>query len=80
MKCETEGKYGEAKLAQEKIEDIKIKEILRQENSIRSFQEEELAQVENAQKEQFLEFNKVWDNYMSEYEATALSSLEKLKV
>lgn len=79
LKCEKEGKYGEAKLAQEKIEDIKVKEIIRQENNIRSFQEEELTQVENAQKEQFIEFNKVWDNYMGDYEATALASLEKLK-
>jgi Ca2+-binding EF-hand superfamily protein len=79
LKCEKEGKYGEARLAQEKIEDIKVKEILRQENNIRSFQEEELAQVESAQTEQFIEFNKVWDSYMGDYEATALASLEKLK-
>jgi len=79
-KCETEGKYGEAKLAQQKIEDIKAKEMVRQENNIKAFQEEELIQVENAQKEQFIEFNKVWDNYMAEYEVTALDSLEKLKV
>jgi len=78
-KCETEGKYGEAKLAQQKIEDIKAKEMVRQENNIKAFQEEELIQVENAQKEQFIEFNKVWDNYMAEYEVTALDSLEKLK-
>jgi hypothetical protein len=62
------------------MDEIKLKEILRQENNIRSFQEEELAQVENAQREQFIEFNKVWDTYMTEYEATALTSLEKLKV
>jgi len=79
LKCEKEGKYGEAQLAKEKIEDIKAKEILRQENNIRSFQEEEMAQVENAQKDQFIEFNKVWDSYMADYEATALASLEKLK-
>lgn len=62
------------------MDEIKLKEILRQENNIRSFQEEELAQVENAQREQFIEFNKVWDTYMTEYESTALTSLEKLKV
>lgn len=80
IKCEKEGKYGEAKLAQDKIEEIKTKEILRQENNIVSFQQEELEQVEIAQREQFVEFNKVWDNYMADYEATALASLEKLKV
>lgn len=80
QKCEVEGKYGEAKLAQEKMEEIRVKEMQTQENNIHAFQEEELAQVENAQKEQFVEFNKVWDRYMVDYEATALESLEKLKV
>ena len=35
--------------------------------------------MENAQKEQFIEFSQAWDNYMSDYEATAYLSLEKLK-
>jgi hypothetical protein len=78
-KCEAEGKYSEAKMAKEKIEEVKIKEILRQENYIKSFQEQELAQVEHAQKMQFIEFTKAWDDYMADYEATAYMSLEKLK-
>ena len=36
--------------------------------------------IEAAQKAQFLEFSQAWDNYMSDYEATAYLSLEKLKV
>ena len=35
--------------------------------------------IEAAQKAQFLEFSQAWDNYMSDYEATAYLSLEKLK-
>jgi hypothetical protein len=35
--------------------------------------------VESAQRSQFLEFSNAWDNYMSDYEATAYLSLEKLK-
>jgi len=35
--------------------------------------------IENAQKAQFLDFTNAWDNYMSDYEATAYMSLEKLK-
>jgi len=37
-------------MSKEKIEEVKIKETLRQENYIKSFQEEELTQVEQAQK------------------------------
>ena len=36
--------------------------------------------IEAAQKAQFLEFSQAWDNYMSDYEATAYLSLEKMKV
>jgi hypothetical protein len=35
--------------------------------------------VENAQRQQFLEFSQAWDNYMADYEATAYLSLEKLR-
>lgn len=79
-KCEQEGKYADAKASKEKIEEVKIKETLRQEHYIKSFQEDELAQVEHAQKLQFIEFTKAWDEYMADYEATAYMSLEKLKV
>ena len=46
---------------------------------MRQAQEGELITVENAQRSQFLEFSQAWDNYMSDYEATAYLSLEKLK-
>lgn len=55
------------------------KETIRQRNNIRIAQEQELQSIENAQKSQFLEFSQAWDNYMSDYEATAYLSLEKLK-
>lgn len=55
------------------------KETIRQKNNIRIAQEQELQSIENAQKSQFLEFSQAWDNYMSDYEATAYLSLEKLK-
>ena len=46
---------------------------------MRQAQEQELVTVEGAQRSQFLEFSGAWDNYMSDYEATAYLSLEKLK-
>lgn len=46
---------------------------------MRQAQEQELSTVETAQRSQFLEFSSAWDNYMSDYEATAYLSLEKLK-
>lgn len=78
-KCEKEGNFSEAKRARKKFEDLKEKETLRQQNNMRTAQEQELLTVENAQKAQFIEFSQAWDNYMSDYEATAYLSLEKLK-
>lgn len=77
--CEKDGQFSEAKRARKKFQDLKEKETLRQQNNMRTAQEQELLTVENAQKAQFIEFSQAWDNYMSDYEATAYLSLEKLK-
>lgn len=53
--------------------------MLRLLQNMRQAQEQELITVESAQRSQFLEFSGAWDNYMSDYEATAYLSLEKLK-
>ena len=79
-KCEEQGNYGEARKSRSKFEELLKKETQRQKNNIKAAQEQELANIEAAQKAQFLEFSQAWDNYMSDYEATAYLSLEKLKV
>ena len=78
-KCEMEQNYQEAKKARGKFDELLKKETIRQKNTIRAAQEQELQDIEAAQKAQFLEFSQAWDNYMSDYEATAYLSLEKLK-
>ena len=79
-KCEEEGNYGEAQKAREKYEELKRKETIRQLNNIKACQEHEIQSIEEAQKQQFIEFSQAWDKYMSDYEETAYKSLEKLKV
>lgn len=78
-KCEEQGNYAEARKSRSKFDELLKKETQRQRNNIRAAQEQELANIESAQKAQFLEFSQAWDNYMSDYEATAYLSLEKLK-
>lgn len=79
-KCEEQGNYAEARKSRSKFDELLKKETQRQRNNIRAAQEQELQNIESAQKAQFLEFSQAWDNYMSDYEATAYLSLEKLKV
>lgn len=78
-KCEEQGNYAEARKSRSKFDELLKKETQRQRNNIRAAQEQELQNIESAQKAQFLEFSQAWDNYMSDYEATAYLSLEKLK-
>lgn len=42
-------------------------------------QKNEIATVENAQKVQFNEFSKAWDEYMADYENAAYESIERMK-
>lgn len=56
-KCEIEGNYQEAKKARGKFDELLRKETIRQKNNIRSAQEQELQNIEAAQKAQFLEFS-----------------------
>jgi hypothetical protein len=78
-KCEEKGDYSEAKKAKQKFEELRRKEIGRQMELIRATQLKEAENIEQAQKDQFVEFSQAWDNYMADYEATAYKSLEKLK-
>ena len=77
--CEGKGDYLEARRARTKMDQMKSKELARQKRLIESAQAHEVAEVEAAQKEQFLDFSSAWDRYMRDYEATAYLSLEKLK-
>jgi hypothetical protein len=79
-RCELEGRYGDAQMAKDKIEQIKTKEIERHQTNVKAYQEQELIHVENAQKQQFIEFTKTWDEYMREFDNAAQESLQKLKV
>lgn len=76
---EKDKEFGEAKIVKHKLEILKKKELKRQKDYLRANQEKELISIENSQKMQFYEFSQAWDTFMSDYEATAYLSLEKLK-
>ncbi len=40
--------------------------------------EQEQSEMEEQHKLQFIEFSTQWDNFMEDYEQTAISSMEKL--
>ena len=67
-------------MAKQKHDDLKRRETIRHVNIIKTAQDSELKAIQEAQKAQFVEFSQAWDKYMTEYEATALKSIDTLKV
>jgi hypothetical protein len=47
--------------------------------SMEESQHQELLYVESVQRKQFAEFTEAWDVYMSEYEANAFQSIDRLR-
>ena len=77
--CESHGEYVEAQKARKKYEELRAKEEERQRRLVDQAQQQEMMEVEQAQRAQFLGFSNAWDKYMADYESTAYMSLERLK-
>ncbi|CAL1161170.1 unnamed protein product [Cladocopium goreaui] len=77
--CESNGEYVEAQKARKKYEELRAKEEERQRRLVDQAQQQEMMEVEQAQRAQFLGFSNAWDKYMADYESTAYMSLERLK-
>lgn len=78
-KNELAGEYKEAKSAKSKIKELKEKEAIRKEATLRILHTQEIGSLENLQRKQFQEFSDSWDKYMEDYEKAAVESLEIMK-
>ncbi|RLN90549.1 hypothetical protein BBJ28_00012307 [Nothophytophthora sp. Chile5] len=66
--CERQGKYVEAEIAKNRLEELKVHEENRRKEAMRSRQIAERLGVEEAHMLEFQQFNQVWDRKMDEYE------------
>jgi len=66
--CEKQGKYVEAEIAKNRLEELKLHEENRRKEAMRSRQIAERLGVEEAHMLEFQQFNIVWDKKMNEYE------------
>ncbi|KAH9131383.1 hypothetical protein AeNC1_019676 [Aphanomyces euteiches] len=66
--CEKQGKYVEAEIAKNRLEELKVHEENRRKEAMRSRQIAERLGVEEAHMLEFQQFNVVWDKKMEEYE------------
>uniref|UniRef100_A0A7S1TX53 Uncharacterized protein n=1 Tax=Phaeomonas parva TaxID=124430 RepID=A0A7S1TX53_9STRA len=77
--CERQGKYVEAEIAKNRLEELRLHEENRRKEAMRSRQIAERLGVEEAHMLEFQQFNMVWDKKMSDYEERAESLVEAMK-
>jgi len=77
--CERQGKYVEAEIAKNRLEELKLHEENRRKEAMRSRQIAERLGVEEAHMLEFQQFNMVWDKKMTEYERHAEELVEAMK-
>lgn len=77
--CEQQGKYVEAEIAKNRLEELKLHEDKRQEEALRARQISEMLGVEEAHVLELKQFNMNWDKKMSEYEERASTMVDNMK-
>merc|ERR1719272_1116906 len=77
--CERQGKYVEAKIAKNRLEELKLHEENRRKEAMRSRQIAERLGVEEAHMLEFQQFNIVWDKKMNEYEQHVEEMVEAMR-
>ena len=77
--CERQGKYVEAEIAKNRLEELKLDEENRKREAMRSRQIAERLGVEEAHMLEFQQFNIVWDKKMQDYEERAALLEEETK-
>ena len=78
--CERQGKYVEAEIAKNRLEELKLHEENRKREAMRSRQIAERLGMEEAHMLEFQQFNLVWDRKMTEYDRHAQELLDAMKV
>lgn len=78
--CERQGKYVEAEIAKNRLEELKLHEENRRREALRSRHIAERLGVEEAHMLEFQQFNIVWDRKMAEFEQGAQELVGTMKV
>lgn len=77
--CEVQGKYVEAEIAKNRLEELRNHEFSRRKEALRSRQIAERLGVEEAHMLEFQQFNAAWEAKFSEYEKKAQELDERMK-
>ena len=77
--CERQGKYVEAEIAKNRLDELKLHEENRRREAMRSRQIAERLGVEEAHMLEFQQFNMIWDKKMQDYEEHAEQLVKAIK-
>jgi len=77
--CEAQGKYVEAEIAKNRLEELRQHEFSRRKEALRSRQIAERLGVEEAHMLEFQQFNAAWDKKFEDYEAKAAELEERMQ-
>lgn len=77
--CERQGKYVEAEIAKNRLDELKLHEENRRREAMRSRQIAERLGVEEAHMLEFQQFNMFWDQKMNDYEAHAENLMKSMQ-
>lgn len=77
--CERQGKYVEAEIAKNRLEELREHEENRRREAMRSRQIAERLGVEEAHMLEFQQFNALWDKRMAEFEQKSADLVEAMK-
>lgn len=78
ISCDAKGNYLEAQRAKKQLDTLAENEVKRQIHAIHARQANEKIKMHIAHKEQFKAFNTKWDNYLTEFDETSRSYVEKM--
>lgn len=77
--CEAEGKYVEAEMAKNRIEELKIQDFTRRRETLIYEQAREREEVEQAHLMEYQDFNKRWDEALAQIEQQDQQAIRALE-
>lgn len=77
--CERQGKYVEAEIAKNRLEELKLHEENRRREAMRSRQIAERLGVEEAHMLEFQQFNLIWERKFGDFESHSQSLIDAMK-
>lgn len=79
INCQREGKYVEAEMAKNRIEELKAQETQKKREGLMLKHQNERLEIEEAHLQEYDNFNKAWDKKMQEFQEHSMELVRQLE-